>query len=109
MLSATSLDSTLEGLKQGNALEQEFIKKLKEGLEFIADNMQKECYNRTDALVEVRQKLAKVTTLLYCAYKSSTDSIDPGTCHGSWTHHSRPESRPRIHHQDQHSHERESN
>jgi hypothetical protein len=54
ILSATSLDSTLEGLKQGNALEQEFIKKLKEGLEFIADNMQKECYNRTDALVEVR-------------------------------------------------------
>jgi hypothetical protein len=62
MLSATSLDSIIEGLKQGNALELEFIKKLREGLDFIADNMQKECYNRSDAFSEAHQMLAKVSS-----------------------------------------------
>lgn len=69
MLSATSLDSILEGLKQGNSLELEFIKRLKEGFDFIADGMEKECYSRSDALSEAREKLEKVGALLVFVLK----------------------------------------
>jgi hypothetical protein len=55
-----TFDSLIEGLKQGNALEIEFIKKLKEGLDFIANGMQAECYNRGDALSELRKRLDSV-------------------------------------------------
>jgi hypothetical protein len=56
-----SLDTILEGLNQGNALELEFIKQLKEGLISIADGMKLECYNRSDALSEIRDKLMSVS------------------------------------------------
>ncbi|CAO2648130.1 Nn.00g090520.m01.CDS01 [Neocucurbitaria sp. VM-36] len=52
-----SLDSILEGLKQGNALEMEFIKQLKEGLDFITDGMQSECFKRSDALSDAKERL----------------------------------------------------
>ncbi|KAF2024177.1 hypothetical protein EK21DRAFT_118048 [Setomelanomma holmii] len=53
----TSIDAILEGLKQGNALEMDFIKQLKNGLDIITDGMQRECYSRSDALSEVRENL----------------------------------------------------
>jgi hypothetical protein len=55
-----SLDTILEGLKQGNSLELEFIKQLKEGLSFVAEGIQNECYNRSDALSDAIGKLEKV-------------------------------------------------
>jgi hypothetical protein len=48
-----TFDTLIEGLKQGNAIEIEFIKKLKEGLDFVADGMQTECFSRSDALSEL--------------------------------------------------------
>lgn len=56
-----SLDTILEGLKQGNALELRFIKQLKDGLSFVAEGMQNECYNRSDALSEISDKLKSVS------------------------------------------------
>jgi hypothetical protein len=53
-------DNIIASLKQGNALELEFIKKLKEGLDVIADGMQAECYKRGDALDELRETLEGV-------------------------------------------------
>jgi hypothetical protein len=53
-------DTIIASLKQGNALELEFIKKLKEGLDVIADGMQSECYKRGDALEELRETLEGV-------------------------------------------------
>jgi hypothetical protein len=53
-------DNIIASLKQGNALELEFIKKLKEGLDVIADGMQNECYKRGDALEELRETLEGV-------------------------------------------------
>jgi hypothetical protein len=50
----------IEGLKQGNALEMELVKKLKEGLDFITTGMQTECSNRSDALSKLKETLAKV-------------------------------------------------
>jgi hypothetical protein len=58
---SSSIESLLEGLLQGNALEMEIIKKLKDGLDLIADNMKSECYTRSDALSELREKLAIVS------------------------------------------------
>jgi hypothetical protein len=55
-----AFDSLIERLKQGNALELEFIKKLKDGLDFIANGMQTECFNRSDALSELRKKMGEV-------------------------------------------------
>jgi hypothetical protein len=54
------LEGLLAGLSQGNALELEFIDQLKEGLDSIAEGMRNECYNRSDALSEVREKLEVV-------------------------------------------------
>jgi hypothetical protein len=48
-------DTIIASLKQGNALELDFIKKLKEGLEVIADGMQTECYKRGDTLEELKE------------------------------------------------------
>jgi hypothetical protein len=62
---SSSIESLLEGLLQGNALEMEIIKKLKDGLDLIADNMQSECYTRSDALSELREKLAIVSIEAY--------------------------------------------
>jgi hypothetical protein len=53
-------DTIIASLKQGNALELEFIKKLKEGLDVIADGMQTECYKRGDALEELKEMLEGV-------------------------------------------------
>jgi hypothetical protein len=53
-------DAIIAALKQGNALELEFVKKLKEGLDVIADGMQTECYKRGDALDELREMLQGV-------------------------------------------------
>jgi hypothetical protein len=53
-------NAIIEGLKQGNALELELVKKLKEGLGFVVDGMEKECYNRADALSELREELREV-------------------------------------------------
>jgi hypothetical protein len=50
----------IEGLKQGNALEMELVKKLREGLDAITTGMQKECANRSDALSKLKESLAKV-------------------------------------------------
>jgi hypothetical protein len=50
-------DNIITSLKQGNALELEFIKKLRDGLDVIADGMQSECYKRGDALEELREML----------------------------------------------------
>jgi hypothetical protein len=55
-----SPDATISALKQGNALELEFVEKLKEGLDFIADGMQTECCERGDALEELRESLEPV-------------------------------------------------
>lgn len=57
-----SSDTIIAGLKQGNAIELELVKKLKEGLGFIANGMQNECFNRSDALSELRDKLQEVST-----------------------------------------------
>ncbi|KAH4967455.1 hypothetical protein HBI31_040590 [Parastagonospora nodorum] len=54
-----SLDTILEGPKQGNSLELEFIKQLKESLSFVAEGMQNECYNRSGALSNAIGKLEK--------------------------------------------------
>lgn len=51
------LDSLLAGLKQGNALELELIEQLKDCLDFIAERMRKECYDRSDALSDVQEEL----------------------------------------------------
>jgi hypothetical protein len=55
-----TFESLIERMKQGNALELEFIKKLKDGLDFIANGMQTECFNRSDALSELREKMGEV-------------------------------------------------
>jgi orotidine-5'-phosphate decarboxylase len=55
-----SPDAIISALKQGNALELEFVKKLKEGLDFIAHGMQMKCYKRGDALEELRESLEPV-------------------------------------------------
>jgi hypothetical protein len=54
-------DRIIEGLKQGNAVELELVKKLKEGLDLIADGLQRECYNRSDALSELRESIPRVS------------------------------------------------
>jgi hypothetical protein len=53
-------DAIITALKQGNALELEFVKKLKEGLDVIVDGMQTECYKRGDALDELRKMVEGV-------------------------------------------------
>jgi hypothetical protein len=57
MLPHARLDNRLTCLKQGNALELELIEQLKDGLDFIVEGMRKECYNRSDALSNVQEKL----------------------------------------------------
>jgi hypothetical protein len=58
-------DGIISALKQGNALELEFVKRLKEGLETIADGMQTECYKRGDALEDLRESLEVHTMKLF--------------------------------------------
>jgi hypothetical protein len=55
-----TFDSLTERLKQGNAIELELVKKFKEGLDFIANGMQTECLNRSDALSDLRTMLGEV-------------------------------------------------
>lgn len=50
----------IEGLKQGNAVELELVKKMEEELKFITDGLKRECYNRIDALSERRAILPTV-------------------------------------------------
>jgi hypothetical protein len=60
-----TFESLTERLKQGNAVELEFIKKLKEGLDNIAAGMQTECLNRSDALSDLRKMLEEVCFTCY--------------------------------------------
>lgn len=53
-------DAVIEALKQGNAIELEPVKKLKEGLNSVTDGLEKECYNRSDAFSELRENLKTV-------------------------------------------------
>jgi hypothetical protein len=68
LTAATPSDSLIEGLKQGNTVEMELVKKLKEGLDFIVDGMQRECLNRSDALSELREELREVCSSLKRKY-----------------------------------------
>jgi hypothetical protein len=66
-------DTIIASLKQGNALELEFIKKLRDGLDVIADGMQAECYKRGDALDELREMLEGVN--LVSAYVVGLEGV----------------------------------
>jgi hypothetical protein len=59
-----SADAIIEGLTQGNAAEIELVRKLRKGLDFIAEGMRNECYNRSDALSELKEKLQMVCNLI---------------------------------------------
>jgi hypothetical protein len=57
MAAPTPPGMIIKGLKQGNAVGLEFVKKMEEGLKFITDGLKRECYNRSDALGELRDSL----------------------------------------------------
>jgi hypothetical protein len=52
--------ATIQGLKEGNAVEEDMIKLLKEGLNTIADGMLQECRKRNATLEDLKEDLEKV-------------------------------------------------
>jgi hypothetical protein len=52
--------TTIQGLKEGNAIEADMIKLLKEGLNNIADGLLHECRKRNAALEDLEEDLGKV-------------------------------------------------
>ncbi|KAH4038698.1 hypothetical protein HBI52_077580 [Parastagonospora nodorum] len=60
MSTPTPPGTIIEGLKQGNAVELELVKKMKEGLDSVTEGLMLECYNRSDALSELRESLPTI-------------------------------------------------
>ena len=60
MATPTPPGTIIEALKQGNAVELELVKKMEEGLRFITVGLKRECFNRGDALSELRESLPTV-------------------------------------------------
>lgn len=58
--SSTSTAAIIEGIKQGNTLELQLIKQMRDGLDMIAEGMQRECYNRNDACDELSESMKSV-------------------------------------------------
>jgi hypothetical protein len=52
--------TTIQGLKAGNAVEEDMIKLLKDGLNTIADGMLQECRKRNAVLGDLEEDLEKV-------------------------------------------------
>jgi len=57
-----SSDAIIKGLKQGNALEMASLEEVKEGMSSVIDGLLKECYNRSDALSDLMEKVQLVRT-----------------------------------------------
>jgi hypothetical protein len=55
-----SADAIIEELEQGNAIEIETLRKLKDGFETLAIGMIDQCLNRSDALSELKENIAAV-------------------------------------------------
>ncbi|KAH6074456.1 hypothetical protein HBI67_066920 [Parastagonospora nodorum] len=62
MATPTPPGTIIEALKQGNAVELELVKKMEEGLRFITVGLKRECFNRDDALSELRESLPTIET-----------------------------------------------
>jgi len=54
----------MAGLKQGNAMEMATIEEVKAGMNSVLDGMLRECFNRSDGLTELTEKLRLVLTLV---------------------------------------------
>ncbi|KAH6858934.1 hypothetical protein BKA58DRAFT_444115 [Alternaria rosae] len=52
-----SSDAIIKGLKQGNAIEMATIEEVKGGMTSVLDGMLRECYNRSDALSDLMEKV----------------------------------------------------
>ncbi|KAI4626193.1 uncharacterized protein J4E87_004693 [Alternaria ethzedia] len=52
-----SSDAIIAGLKQGNAIEMASLEEVKEGMSSVIDGLLKECYNRSDALSDLMEKV----------------------------------------------------
>ncbi|KAI4943474.1 hypothetical protein J4E91_009384 [Alternaria rosae] len=52
-----SSDAIIKGLKQGNAIEMATIEEVKGGMTSVLDGMLRECYNRSDALSDIMEKV----------------------------------------------------
>ena len=55
-----SSDAIIAGLKQGNAIEMASLEEVKEGMSSVIDGLLKECYNRSDALSDLMEKVSLV-------------------------------------------------
>ena len=53
----------MAGLKSGNAMEMATIEEVKAGMNSVLDGMLRECFNRSDGLSELMEKLQLVPTL----------------------------------------------
>ncbi|KAF1942768.1 hypothetical protein EJ02DRAFT_465582 [Clathrospora elynae] len=66
-----SLNDTIEGLEESNAIEMKFVKNFKAGLNSIADGMMEECLNRKGVLKELKDKLQPEIPATVAAINSS--------------------------------------
>ena len=63
-----SSDAIIAGLKQGNAIEMASLEEVKEGMSSVIDGLLKECYNRSDALSDLMEKVQLVSIALLWSF-----------------------------------------